>query len=376
MSEPRAKAERETQMSEPQARGVRWTEERGTSDEGSARLKRAKAERETQSVAVSGVGKTYGPVTALDSVDLDVAAEELVVVVGPSGSGKSTLLRVIAGLERADAGTVRIGGRDATTLPAGDRDVALVFQEPALFPHLRVADNIGFGERARGAGRDEVRRKVAAAAATLGIEGALGRRPHELSGGERQRVALARALVREPAAFLMDEPLTGLDAELRLRTRVEIRELRRRLNTAMLYVTHDQHEALALGDRVAVLTAGRLLQVATPRELYERPQTAFVARFIGALPMNLLPAGEPGTVLGVRPERIRTAAGRGRVTGRVLAVEPAGEACLAHLDVPGAAERVLARLPWAAAPEVGADLGLDWADCDVHRFGADGRRVP
>jgi ABC-type sugar transport system ATPase subunit len=338
---------------------------------------RAEAERETQSVSVVGVGKAYGRVTALDSVDLDVAAEELVVVVGPSGSGKSTLLRVIAGLERADAGTVRIGGRDATALPAGDRDIALVFQEPALFPHLRVADNIGFGERARGTGRAEVRRKVAAAAATLGIEGALTRRPHELSGGERQRVALARALVREPAAFLMDEPLTGLDAELRLRMRIEIRELRRRLNTAMLYVTHDQHEALALGDRVAVLKEGRLLQVATPRELYERPETAFVARFIGALPMNLLPGPGDARVLGVRPERIRpAAAGRGRLTGRVLAVEPAGEACLTHLDVPGAAERVLARLPWAAAPQVGTDLGLDWDDCDVHRFGADGRRVP
>jgi ABC-type sugar transport system ATPase subunit len=333
---------------------------------------------EPPGVSVVGVGKTYGPVTALDSVDLDVAAEELVVVVGPSGSGKSTLLRVIAGLEKADAGTVRIGDRDATALPAGDRDVALVFQEPTLFPHLRVADNIGFGERARGTRRAEVRRKVAAAAETLGIEAALARRPNELSGGERQRVALARALVREPAAFLMDEPLTGLDAELRLRMRIEIRELRRRLDTAMLYVTHDQHEALALGDRVAVLKDGRLLQVATPRELYERPDTAFVARFIGALPMNLLPAPGGADVLGVRPERIRTAAAdRARMTGRVLAVEPAGEVCLAHVDVPGAAERVLARLPWTAAPEVGTGIGLDWDDSDVHRFtGADGRRVP
>jgi ABC-type sugar transport system ATPase subunit len=329
------------------------------------------------SVAVSGVGKAYGPVTALVEVDLDVAADELVVVVGPSGSGKSTLLRVIAGLEKADAGTVRIGDRDVTAVPAGDRDVALVFQEPALFPHLRVADNIGFGERARGTGRAEVRRKVAAAAATLGIEAALNRRPHELSGGERQRVALARALVREPAAFLMDEPLTGLDAELRLRMRGEIRDLRRRLDTAMLYVTHDQHEALALGDRVAVLSGGRTQQVATPRELYERPDTAFVARFIGALPMNLLPGPDDAAVLGVRPERIRTAAaGRARASGRVLAVEPAGEACLAHLDVPGAAERVIARLPWAASPEVGADIGLDWDDSDVHRFNAaDGRRL-
>jgi ABC-type sugar transport system ATPase subunit len=333
---------------------------------------------EPSGLSVLGVGKTYGSVTALDSVDLDVAAEELVVVVGPSGSGKSTLLRVIAGLEKADAGTVRIGDRDATALPAGDRDVALVFQEPALFPHLRVADNIGFGERARGTPRAEVRRKVAAAAATLGIEAALTRRPHELSGGERQRVALARALVREPAAFLMDEPLTGLDAELRLRMRIEIGELRRRLGTAMLYVTHDQHEALALGDRVAVLSGGRLLQVATPRDLYERPETAFVGRFIGALPMNLLPSPDRAGVLGVRPERMRAApAEQARATGRVLAVEPAGEACLAHLDVPGAAERVLARLPWTAAPEVGTDVGLEWDDSDVHRFdGADGRRVP
>jgi ABC-type sugar transport system ATPase subunit len=333
------------------------------------------SERATPGVTVTGIGKTYGSVTALAEVDLDVAAEELVVVVGPSGSGKSTLLRVIAGLEKPDTGTVRIAGRDATALPAGDRDIALVFQEPALFPHLRVADNIGFGERARGTHRAEVRRKVAAAADTLGIGAALNRRPHELSGGERQRVALARALVREPAAFLMDEPLTALDAELRLRMRTEIRELRRRLNIAMLYVTHDQHEALALGDRVAVLKDGRLLQIAAPRDLYERPQTAFVARFIGALPMNLLPGGDE--VFGVRPERVRTVpADRARATGRVLAVEAAGDACLAHLAVPGAAERVLARLPWAAAPEAGAEIGLDWDDSDVHRFtGADGRRA-
>ncbi|MBC6460448.1 ABC transporter ATP-binding protein [Actinomadura sp. HBU206391] len=336
------------------------------------------------SVVVRGVVKTFpgrrgaAPVAALHPVDLDVGQTELVVVVGPSGSGKSTLLRVIAGLETPERGTVRIGDRDVTALPPGARDVALVSQEPALFPHLRIADNIGFGERARGTPRAEVRGKVAAAAEALGIAGALERRPHELSGGERQRVALARALVREPAAFLMDEPLSALDAELRLRMRIDIKDLQRRLGVALLYVTHDQHEALALGDRVAVLDGGRLLQVAPPRELYERPGSAFVARFIGALPMNLLPAGDAGeAVLGVRPERIRTApADRGRASGRVLTVEPAGEECLAHIAVPGAKERVLARLPWTEAPEVGAETGLDWDDRDVHRFnGADGRRT-
>ncbi|GAA2107118.1 ABC transporter ATP-binding protein [Actinomadura alba] len=336
------------------------------------------------SIVIQGVAKTFtgrrgtAPVAALHPVDLEVAETELVVVVGPSGSGKSTLLRVIAGLEAPERGTVRIGARDVTAMPPGARDVALVSQEPALFPHLRIADNIGFGERARGTSRDEVRRKVTDAADALGIGAALERRPHELSGGERQRVALARALVREPAAFLMDEPLSALDAELRLRMRIEIKDLQRRLGVSLLYVTHDQHEALALGDRVAVLDAGHLLQIAPPRELYERPGSAFVARFIGALPMNLLPSGDAGDqVLGVRPERVRTApADRGRVTGRVLTVEPAGEGCLAHIAVPGAKERVLARLPWPEAPEVGAETGLDWDDGDVHRFsGADGRRT-
>ncbi|WBQ08516.1 ABC transporter ATP-binding protein [Kribbella sp. CA-293567] len=306
-------------------------------------------------------------VVALDGVDLEVADGELLVVVGPSGSGKSTLLRAIAGLETLDSGHIVIGGRDITGVPAGRRDVAMVFQEAALFPHLSVAANIGIGERARGAKRREVEARVAEVARSLDVDQLLQRMPGELSGGERQRVALARVMIRVPAVCLLDEPLASVDAELRLRMRGEIRAVQQSLGLPMVHVTHDQLEAMAMGDRIAVMDGGRVLQCDSPAELYARPATTAVARILGALPMNLLPA-EDGVIVGVRPERVRVCRSTesGRV-GTVLAVEPAGEDCLVRIQTTG---ELLARLPWDDAPKVGEKVSVAWRPEDVHHFDA------
>ncbi|MGH3876965.1 MAG: ABC transporter ATP-binding protein [Actinophytocola sp.] len=310
-------------------------------------------------------------VVALDGVDIEAKSGELLVIVGPSGSGKSTLLRAVAGLEALDGGRVVIDDRDVTHLPAGRRDVAMVFQEAALFPHLGVAANIGIGERARGSRRRDVEARVGEVARLLDIEDLLPRMPSELSGGERQRVALARAMIRSPRVCLLDEPLASVDAELRLRMRGEIRTVQRSLGVPMVHVTHDQVEAMAMGDRVAVLGAGRVLQCDTPADLYARPATTAVARMFGPLPMNLLPAVD-GVVVGVRPERVRVCrtedgAGRG---GSVVAVEPAGEDCLVRVLPDEASGDLLARLPWADAPHVGERVAVAWRAEDEHRFDA------
>ena len=317
-------------------------------------------------------------VVALDGVDLEARDGELLVVVGPSASGKSTLLRAVAGLESLDAGRVVIDDRDVTDVPAGRRDVALVFQEAALFPHLGVAANIGIGERARGSRRRAVETRVREVARTLDIEHLLERMPAELSGGERQRVALARVMIRSPKVCLLDEPLASVDAELRLRMRGEIRAVQRSLGVPMVHVTHDQVEAMAMGDRVAVMDAGRVLQCDTPAELYARPATTAVARIFGPLPMNLLPAAG-GVVVGVRPERVRVCraedgaggdAGDGGRAGSVVAVEPAGEECLARMLPDGTDADLLVRLAWADAPRVGDRVAVAWRPEDEHRFDA------
>ena len=309
-------------------------------------------------------------VVALDGVDLEAKPGELLVIVGPSGSGKSTLLRAVAGLEALDAGRVVIDDRDVTAVPAGRRDVAMVFQEAALFPHLGVAANIGIGERARGAGRRTVETRVREVARSLDIEHLLARMPGELSGGERQRVALARAMIRSPTVCLLDEPLASVDTELRLRMRGEIRAVQRALGVPMVHVTHDQAEAMAMGDRVAVMAAGRVLQCDTPAEVYARPATTAVARIFGPLPMNLLPAAD-GFVVGVRPERVRVSrAEDGDRAGSVAAVEPAGEECLVRVRPDGAAGDLLARLPWAGAPHAGERVTVTWRPQDEHRFDA------
>jgi ABC-type sugar transport system ATPase subunit len=328
------------------------------------------------SLTVTGARRAYRrrgrpDVVALDGVDVVVDEGELVVVVGPSGSGKSTLLRAVAGLENLDEGTVRIGSRDVTRAPAGDRDVSLVFQDYALFPHLDVAGNIGFGLAARGMPADRVRDTVVGAARTVDLDDLLDRYPRELSGGEQQRVALARAIVRHPAVFLMDEPLSNLDAALRMRTRAQTRDVQRRLGVAMLYVTHDQDEAMALADRLVVLRDGRVEQVGTPDQVYREPATPFVASFVGPLPANLLPpqlTRRPG-VVAIRPERTRlVAVTEGAFEAEVVAVEPAGEETVVHLQVLGIWQQVLCRLPSGARPEVGTKVGVAWHPADERHF--------
>ena len=330
------------------------------------------------SIAVAGATKTYrsraASVTALQDVDLLATDGELLVVVGPSGSGKTTLLRSIAGLEELDEGTVSVAGRDVTKEPPGERGVAMVFQEYALYPHMTVAANVTFGMRARKEGRGEIERKLEAAAQHLGLDDVLDRRPSELSGGERQRVALARAMVREPDAYLMDEPLSNLDAKLRAQMRTEIRNLQRSVGATMLYVTHDQVEAMTMADRVAVLRDGLVEQVAAPVDLYDRPATAFVARFVGNPPMNLIesPPWDPGVTAGIRPEHTALVPpGAGRIDGRIAEVEFVGHESVVHVDC-GIAS-ILVKVPRGFSPKIGAETGVSFEERAVHRFsGRDG----
>ncbi|HEX2051763.1 MAG TPA: ABC transporter ATP-binding protein [Actinomycetota bacterium] len=331
------------------------------------------------SASLVGVRKAYGSVVALDGVDVDAAPGELLVVLGPSGSGKSTMLRCVAGLEIPDEGRVEVGGRDVTRLPPGRRDVAMVFQDYALYPHVSVAGNVAFGLRARGVARADVEGRVRATADMLGIGALLDRRPDELSGGERQRVALARAVVREPSVFLLDEPMSNLDAELRTSTRAEIKALQRRLGTTTLYVTHDQVEAMTMGDRVVVVRAGRVEQTGTTADVYDRPATAFVARFLGSPPMNLLDAdalgrAARGSVVGIRPEDVELVAADGRLEGVVEAVETLGDVAVVRVDVRG--RSVLAKVRRGREPAPSARVGLRFADDAVHEFdGFDGRAL-
>jgi multiple sugar transport system ATP-binding protein len=242
-------------------------------------------------IVLSSVTKEFpGGAVAVAALDLEVGDGEFLVLVGPSGSGKTTVLRMVGGLEEATAGEIRIGGRDVTGLAPRDRDIAMVFQTYALYPHMTVAQNMAFGLKLRKAPRDEIRRRVEETAALLGLSDLLGRKPRALSGGQRQRVAMGRAIVREPAAFLMDEPLSNLDAKLRVQMRAEITRLHQRLGTTTLYVTHDQTEAITMADRVAVMHEGRLQQLDTPAALYDDPVNLFVAGFIGSPAMNVVTA--------------------------------------------------------------------------------------
>jgi ABC-type sugar transport system ATPase subunit len=239
-------------------------------------------------VALRGIVKRFGLVTAVDDLSLEIGDQEFVTLVGPSGCGKTTTLRMIAGLERPTAGQIHFDGQAVEHLPANQRDVAMVFQSYALYPHMNVWENMAFPLRMMRVGRAEIEARVKTAAAMLGIEALMERKPRELSGGQRQRVALGRAIVREPAVFLMDEPLSNLDAKLRVQTRAEIKRLHLELKKTFIYVTHDQAEAMTMSDRIAVMDHGRLQQYGTPREIYDRPRNQFVAGFMGSPPMNFL----------------------------------------------------------------------------------------
>lgn len=278
----------------------------------------------------------------VDGVDLEVGPHELLAVLGPSGAGKTTLLRAIAGLEHVKQGTIHIGDRDVTRLRPGLRNVSMVFQSYALFPHLTVAGNIAFGLVVKDVPRADIAERTRAAAASVGCEHLLTRRPAQLSGGERQRVALARALIREPDVFLLDEPMSNLDMELRVDTRAEIKALHRRVGGSMVHVTHDQTEALVLGDRVAVMRDGSIEQTGTPDQIWREPATVFVARFVGSPPMNLLPGdgsvlppdfyAEPGWLIGVRPEAVALGGESGH-EGVVERVDVVGEDAYAYIRV-------------------------------------------
>ena len=351
-------------------------------------------------VAYADASRVYAgspPVRAVDRLDLAVADGEFLVLVGPSGSGKSTALRMVAGLEDVDEGAIRIGDREVTDLPPKDRDIAMVFQSYALYPHMTVAENMGFALRLRGMGKEIIRHKVAEAATLLDLTKYLDRKPKALSGGQRQRVAMGRAIVREPSVFLMDEPLSNLDAKLRVETRANIAALQNRLGTTTIYVTHDQVEAMTMGDRVAVLKDGVLQQCASPRELYDRPANSFVAGFIGSPAMNLatfpladggvrlgdLSVRLPRTVLdragsldevtvGVRPETLRLvgAEEEGFELTVELVEELGADAYLHGVVEPGArAQRIVVRVDGRTPPRLGERVRVGVRDqAELHAF--------
>ncbi|MBL8379373.1 MAG: ABC transporter ATP-binding protein [Burkholderiales bacterium] len=291
------------------------------------------------SVQMSGIVKKHGAVTALAGIDLEVRPGEFFSLLGPSGSGKTTTLRILAGLESATEGRVLLSGKDVTNAEPGERDVAMVFQSYALYPHMTVSENISFPLRMIHEKKEEIDKAVRDAAARVRIGHLLDRKPGQLSGGQQQRVALARAIVRKPALFLLDEPLSNLDAKLRIETRVELKRLQRALNVTAVYVTHDQEEALSLSDRLAVFMDGRIVQVGTPEEVFSKPATVEVAGFLGNPPMNLIPGSTegfqslkgPDVILGIRPSAVRIAdAG---VPATVSMVEALGEEFYADLMV-------------------------------------------
>ena len=318
-------------------------------------------------VRFENVQKVYsrGDAPAVADFSLEVRDGEFLVLVGPSGCGKSTSLRMVAGLETPTSGRIFIGGRDVTDLPPKDRDIAMVFQNYALYPHMTVEENLSFGLKLRRVPKGEIARRVEAAAETLGIKPYLKRLPKALSGGQRQRVALGRALVREPAVFLFDEPLSNLDAKMRGEMRAEIIRLHNALGATMIYVTHDQTEAMTMGERIVVMSSGRIQQAAPPLEVYERPANEFVAGFIGTPPMNLFPAGtlDPDRTVGVRPEHIRLVpAGdcgeKGALAAKVDFVEPLGPETLVHVLLDGSRHPAVVRLPGFASFRAGDAVAL------------------
>ncbi|SHI89724.1 sn-glycerol 3-phosphate transport system ATP-binding protein [Roseomonas rosea] len=350
-------------------------------------------------LSLRDVRKSFNATPVLHGIDLEVADGELVVIVGASGCGKSTLLRIVAGLEAPSSGQVVINNRDVTGLEPADRDIAMVFQNYALYPHMSVFGNMAYGLKIRGLPRAEIERRVKDAAEILGIGALLERKPKQLSGGQRQRVAMGRAIVREPALFLFDEPLSNLDAKLRVQMRAEIRRLQRRLGVTSLFVTHDQVEAMTLGDRLVVMNAGRPAQVAPPMEIFSRPADTYVAGFIGSPAMNFIPAtleeggasarlpggapirfsdgprpgpaGMPLT-LGLRPEHLSPGEGPDSIPLAVELVEPLGSETVVHGRAPGGLA-ITARLSGAFT---GSALPVRLPPAHLHVFNAEtGRRL-
>ena len=346
------------------------------------------------------VRKAFGATPVLDGITLDIGENEFVAFLGPSGSGKSTLLRIIAGLERADSGQVMLDGHRIDTLPPGERGVAMVFQHYALYPHMSVRENMAFGLRNARVDRDEMDRRIGEAARILEIEPFLERKPGQLSGGQRQRVAIGRAIVKSPKLFLLDEPLSNLDAALRLRTRVELAQLRQRVNAALIIVTHDQAEAMTLADRIIVINDRQIQQIGAPMDIYTRPANRFVARFVGSPAMTMIPAtllagegaarvrlGDGSEVvtgiaraglpdgaleLGLRPESVRvTAAGEGDTQATVDLVERLGERTLIYARLKDGTP-ITAEDASTSALRIGDTVGLRIDGNAAHLFGPDG----
>ncbi|MBX2835893.1 MAG: sn-glycerol-3-phosphate ABC transporter ATP-binding protein UgpC [Gammaproteobacteria bacterium] len=358
-------------------------------------------------VKLTGINKSYGNIEVLHDIDLDIKAGEFIVFVGPSGCGKSTLLRTIAGLEKITSGTLEIDNTTVNDVPPSQRGIAMVFQSYALYPHMTVYDNMAFGLRLSDASAQEVDQRVQSAAAALQLEPYLDRLPKALSGGQRQRVAIGRAICRNPKVFLFDEPLSNLDAALRVATRIEIAKLSDSMpDTTMIYVTHDQVEAMTLADRIVVLKDGYVEQVGSPKALYHKPENLFVAKFIGSPAMNVLGAtvhtstagsielkfssGETTTIttalsiaanqsvsLGVRPEDLTIASDERSaiVSGVVDIVEALGEVTLVYVKVPGEEESIVAKLPGDIDISIGSTLHLSADHNKVHLFDAKGLAI-
>jgi ABC-type sugar transport system ATPase subunit len=351
-------------------------------------------------LSLSDLRKSFGAVEVIRGLNLEIADGEFVVFVGPSGCGKSTTLRMIAGLEDASAGVIALDGRDVTRTRPADRGIAMVFQSYALFPHMTVAGNIGFGLELQKTDRATIAARVAEVAATLHLTPLLQRYPRELSGGQRQRVAIGRAIIRDPKVFLFDEPLSNLDAALRVQMRLEIARLHQRLGATMIYVTHDQVEAMTLADRIVVFNDGRIEQVGSPMELYQNPANRFVAGFIGAPSMNFLALGQKGgqmtlggivagpaageapvppagaAELGVRPEHLTaTAPGEGALPGEIELVERLGADTYAYARLAGHEANLTLRLPGETQLRAGMAVGVtpDWTR--VHWFDTQGRTL-
>ncbi|TFW33723.1 ABC transporter ATP-binding protein [Massilia horti] len=356
------------------------------------------------SLKLTGVRKSYGAHAILHGIDLDIEDGEFVVFVGPSGCGKSTLLRAICGLDEIDEGELFMDGVRINQLPPADRRLAMVFQNYALYPHMTVRENMGFALKLAGRPKTEIESAVLKAARALQIDALLDRRPKELSGGQRQRVAIGRAIVREPSIFLFDEPLSNLDAALRVQMRIELARLHRSLGTTMIYVTHDQVEAMTLADRIVVLNGGRIEQAGPPLKLYHEPDNLFVAGFLGAPTMNFL-AGEveayagdraavavaggatvlevplaepvrPGTrvTVGVRPEHLDAGASAG-IPATLFAIERLGDGCWLYANVKGSGEQMVVRADAERHWEPGQELLLSAPPQRTHVFGPDGRRL-